>query len=154
VPTVAESGIEIRFPDGVICTKHDAENSIWPGVDFIFDGGDAWIWLEIKNWRRAGPKRKTLSELNSKLWFEDNLVPKFLGTTSYLAHRGVFVSKPLTYVALLESSPLNRDIMVNANKLIRQHIRPSGPWKSPLMAVVVSLAEWNLRYPDYPARAI
>jgi len=88
-----ESGIEFDFSAALSCSKHDAVNRVWPGVDFVVEEPARWIWLEVKNWepaalpprRRGGQRRSFLSKMRSSTFFSEVLRAKFIGTSAFLA---------------------------------------------------------------------
>lgn len=76
---VQESEIEFDFSRAVLVVKHDAENRIWEGGDFLIEETGGSIWLEVKNWeqstveprRRGGQRRRFMCAMQSKTYFRD-----------------------------------------------------------------------------------
>jgi hypothetical protein len=172
-----ESGIEIDLTNATAHEKHDAINTIWGGVDFVIEeanqGGvdfiigeiDRQIWLEMKSWsprvipphRRGGQRRSYLSKMKSKE-FPKSLREKFLGTCSFLTLTGNPPNAPILYVLLLESAPTDTALRVHMMTRLRSLIPTRGvtarPWSHTISVVVVDVAEWNSRFPQYPARLL
>jgi hypothetical protein len=161
-----ESGIEIDLTRANMHEKHDAVNTVLSGVDFVFtDARNNQYWLEVKNWssavippqRRGGQRRSFLAKMNSRT-FPQELRQKFLGTCTFLALTGTPPAVPIIYIMLLEStatdSALRSHMMTRMRSLLPRNGTRQRPWRHPVEVAVVSVAEWNARFPDYPARPI
>ena len=76
---------------------------------------------------------------------------KFLGTTAFLAWKGIFRKTPLDYVLLFEPHP-RADPSLNApfQDLIRSEL--PIPRHLDIRVFVMNLEKWNQTYPDYPAK--
>jgi len=154
-----ESGIEFDFSAALSCTKHDAENRIWDGVDFLIEEPKRWIWLEVKNWEpstllpreRGGVRRSFLSKMKSRTYFTDVLRAKFIGTSAYLALTNQHPAKDIVYVVLLESPRFDSALKLQATQRMRSLIPRRRPWFVKVGVAVVDLAEWNSRFSEYPA---
>lgn len=157
-----ESGIEFDLSAGVSHSKHDAVSTFLPAVDFLIEEPTRWIWLEVKNWepstlapsKRGGARWSFLCKLKSKHFFNEELRGKFLGTSTFLVLTGNHPVAAITYVILLESPKLDAALKLHATQRMRQLLRPQYPWVHPVNVAVLDLAEWNLRFPAYPARRL
>jgi hypothetical protein len=157
-----ESEIEFDFTRSSLAVKHDAANTIFPGVDFIIEEPHRWIWVEVKNWegasvpaaRRGGQRRSFLSKLRSNVFYTDTLRAKFTGTTTYLVLTGNHPKKEVLYIALLESPKMESALMGHASRKLSQLIKRDSLWQITVNAAVMDLAEWNARFPEYPARSV
>lgn len=123
--TVVESSIEFTYNPPCSFTKFDGagRNTIWKGVDFIIDEWDRWLWLEIKNFRYGRFRNKRLTDAR-RTRLNSDLFQKFLGTTTYLAHKGDFICKPLFFAVILEVPEPDFDLKYHANDFLRRCIRP------------------------------
>ena len=156
MPTVVESGIEFSYAAPASFVKLDVgdhSRSGWKGVDFVIDEGKAWIWLEVSNYRYDRLRHIRISNMNRNRLF-DELLGKYLGTTSFLAHKGDFVCKPLLYALILEVPSFDSSLLNASLDRMRNYVRPSGPWKCPVQAAVMNLESWNDRFPEYEARRL
>ena len=113
-----ESGFRFDFSAAQGCVIHDkAEphdgNTFWSGVDFRIFEPNCEIWIEVKSWRLGRvadqtERKRRSADFNSKflsdriIEFRDDIVNKFLGTTSYLAWSGKGVPERVQYVVFLE----------------------------------------------------
>lgn len=162
-----ESRIEFDFTNATSATQHDQPvpghgNSVWPGVDFCVHEGPEWIWLEVKNWNpvhlatknRGGNRWSFISKLKNKS-FTKEIRDKFLGTTAFLAWRDIFPLAPTRFVLLFEPPhTLDAALLVTFQSRIKVQIPNLKTWREPIYVAVLDLAEWNRRYPDYPARLL
>jgi hypothetical protein len=154
-----ESGIEFDFSAALSCSKHDAVNRVWPGVDFIVEEPARWIWLEVKNWepaalpphRRGGQRRSFLSKMRSNTFFSEVLRAKFIGTSAFLALTNQHPVKDIVYVVLLESPRLDSALKLHATTRMRGLIPRRGPWFVNVEIAVLNLADWNRLFSGYPA---
>lgn len=154
-----ESGIEFDFSSALSGAKHDVVNRIWDGVDFLVEETTRWIWLEVKNGepsvlpprRRGGQRRAFLSKMKSKRFFTEELRAKFIGTSAFLALTNQHPAKNIVYVALLESPRFDSALKLHATTRMRGLIPRRGPWFVNVEVAVVDLADWNNRFPGYPA---
>ena len=158
---VEESDLRFDFSAAVWCNKHDAANTVFDGVDFVIKEAERRIWLEVKNWegaslparRRGGQRRSFLAKLNSKAYFTQTLRAKFVGTCAYLALTDNPPREPILYVALLESPRMDSALMLHATMRLRGLVRRDR-WRYTVNAVVLNVAEWNERFPDFPVGSI
>jgi hypothetical protein len=160
-----ESGIEIDLTNTPTHEKHDAINTVWAGVDFVIDETNRQVWLEMKSWssrvisphRRGGQRRSYLSKMRGGK-FPKELREKLLGTCSFLTLTGNPPSAPLLYILLLESAPTDTALRVHMMTRLRGLVPTRGvsarPWQHPISVIVVDVAEWNVRFPQYPARLL
>ena len=161
-----ESDIEFDFTKATSVIEHDKisghGNSHWPGIDFCVEDAAGWIWLEVKSWdagrfpasRRGGQRWSFISKMRSSSYTKELRV-KFLGTTAYLAWTGQFTPAPTSFILLFEPpAPIDAALLVTQSHRIRSLIPNLSKWSHPIAAVVLPLAEWNARFPDYPARKV
>lgn len=159
---IIESDIAFDFSAAVWCEKHDQTNTVFPGIDFIIEEVDQQIWLEVKNWegasvplqRRGGQRRSFLAKIVSRAYFNDTLRAKFIGTAAYFAFTGRLPSKLVLYIVLLESPRMTADYKSLAQTRLRGLIERSRLWSVPVTTTVVTLADWQALFPQYPARAL
>ncbi len=157
-----ESGIEFDFSNAVSCSKHDAVNHVWPGVDFLVEEPARWIWLEVKNWepaalpprRRGGQRWSFLSKMKSNAFFAGELRAKFIGTSAFLALTDQHPVKDIVYIILLESPRFDSALKLHATTRMRGLIPRSGPWFVRVEVAVVDLGDWNSLFSGYPATAL
>ncbi len=162
-----ESRIKLDFSNAVRVVPHDGRaggqgNSVWPGVDFCIEEGPEWIWLEIKNWDpahipakdRGGSRWSFICKMKSKAYAKE-MRNKFLGTTAFLAWKGIFPLAPTRFILLFEPPrPLDSALMVTFQSRVRSQVPDLTFWAQPIFVAVLDLAEWNRRYPQYPARLL
>lgn len=157
-----ESDLEFDFTVAASAVKHDATNTVFPGVDFIVDETTRWLWVEVKNWegssvparRRGGQRRAFLAKIKSRPYFSDTLRGKFTGTLAYLALTSNHPTKEILYVALLESPRMDSALMLHATNRLNGLVKRDSIWHFHVSAVVLDLAEWQARFPDYPTRRL
>jgi hypothetical protein len=165
MPVCKESGIEFDFNVAKQVHAHDMkcqctgkygrdDNSLWPGVDFRIEDAEGWLWLEVKNWRVSARNSYT-RKMRSKA-FAGEMREKLLGTAAFLASRkkpDAFPS-PLTLVFLFQPPPsADPGLQGIAYQLIREQIH-SALTPLNISFVVVDIARWNQKFPDYPAKQI
>ena len=159
-----ESDVAFDFSAAIWCDRHDVTNTASQGVDFIIEEPDRQIWLEVKNWhgvsvlphRRGGQAKSFLAKLRGKqkkTFFKEVMRGKFISTVAYFALQQSPLTKPILYVALLESSRMDAHILSTSTTELRSLVR-AGKWAVPVEAIVVNLAEWQVRFPEYPAHAV
>lgn len=162
-----EQTLEIDFTNAVSVVPHDNRpggqgNSIWPGVDFCLQDGPDWIWLEVKNWdpthiapnRRGGTRWSFICKMQSKT-FTKEVRDKFLGTTAFLAWTGTFPLAPTRFILLFEPPhALDAALLVTFQTRLKAQIPDHVLWQQAVHVAVLNLAQWNQRFPDYPARLL
>ena len=162
-----ESGIEFDFTNAVSVVQHDKPapghgNSVWPGVDFCIEEPPDWIWLEVKSWDpariapkdRGGNRRSFICKMKSKA-FTKEMRDKFLGTTAFLTWRGIFPLAPTRFILLFQPPHvLDSALLVTFQSRIKSQVPNLSLWQAPVFVAVLYLAEWNRRYPQYPARLL
>lgn len=162
-----ESRIEFDFTRAVSAVPHDKPapghgNSLWPGVDFCIQEGTDWLWLEVKSWDpapilpkdRGGSRWSFLCKMRSKE-FAKEARGKFLGTTAFLAWSNRLPLAPTRYILLFEPPrPLDAALLVTFQTRLKPQVPDLAVWAAPVFVAVLDLAEWNRRYPDYPARLL
>ena len=164
-----ESGIAFDFSAAVSHQKHDAPlvNQVWEGVDFIIEEPDRWIWLEVKNWEpstmlpreRSGARRTFLAKMRPvNGFFTQVLRAKFVGTVAFLCLTGAAPTKKVLYVMLLESPKLDSAMKTRAGDIMRSQIPKKGPlnvpWRIRVSVLVLSLADWQSTFVQYPAQGL
>ncbi len=162
-----ESRIEFDFTSAAAAVQHDKPapghgNSIWPGVDFCVDDGGEWIWLEVKSWDpahipakdRGGMRWSFICKMKSKT-FTKEIRDKFLGTTAFLAWRDIFPLAPTRFILLFQPPhTLDSALLVTFQSRVNSQIPSLRLWAEPVSVAVLDTAEWNRRYPQYPARLL
>ncbi len=160
-----ESKIEFNFDTAIRVYTHDLKcsctgnyrsdgNSLWPGIDFRVLDHVGWIWLEVKNWRVSAHNeypRKMKSET-----FAREMREKFLGTDAFLASKRDpdALPRPLMLIFLFQPQHgADPALKGAAQQLIRNQIHNA---LTPLNIkfAVLDVADWNRKFPDYPARQI
>ena len=87
--------------------------------------------------------------------FTKEMRDKFLGTTAFLTWRGIFPPAPTRFVLLFQPPrPLDSALLVTFQTRIKSQIPNLSLWQEPIYVAVLDLAEWNRRYPQYPARLL
>lgn len=162
-----ESRIEFDFTQSVSVTPHDARpgghgNSVWPGVDFCIEDGGECIWLEVKSWDpthvpakdRGGQRWSFICKMRSKEYAKE-MRGKFLGTTAFLAWSRRFSLAPTRYILLFEPPHmLDSALLVTFQSRVKSQVPNLRSWAEPVFVAVLDTAEWNRRYPQYPARLL
>lgn len=161
---VEESGIAFDFTAAHSLVKHDAQNQVWPAVDFLIEEAESWVWLEIKNWEpatlpephRETARQKFLEDITRQSYFRD-LREKFFGTCTFLTLTGQPPTQKILYVVLIESPRFDPALKLQAMKRLQDAMptqQKGTVWATiPFAVVVVDLAEWNRRFSEYPAKA-
>lgn len=169
-----ESNIEFDFSTARTVIEHDKTtptyaggsvhgNNIWPGVDFcIEESSGEWIWLEVKNWdpthiapnRRGGTRWSFICKMRSKEYAKE-MRNKFLGTTAFLAWQNKLPLVRTQFVMLFEP-PKPLDVAVFGSRIERMKslIPDLRIWAQPVKVSVLTVSDWNMRFPSYPARII
>ena len=162
-----ESRIEFDFTRAASAVQHDKPapghgNNVWPGVDFCLQDDLEQLWLEVKSWHpahfapkdRGGSRRSFLSKMKSKV-FTQEVRNKFLGTTAFLAWTNSFAPAPTRFILLFQPPrPLDAALLVTFQNRIKSQVPNLRVWQQPIYVAVLDLAEWNCRYPEYPARLL
>lgn len=162
-----ESRIKFDFTNAAGVVGHDKPapghgNSIWPGVDFCIEEASEWIWLEVKSWDpmhipakdRGGLRWSFMCKMKSKVYAKE-IREKFLGTTAYLTWRDIFPLAPIRYILLFQPPhPLDAALLSTFQTRVGSQIPNLSRWAQPIFVAVLDVDEWNLRYPDYPARLL
>ena len=140
-------------------------NTFWPGVDFcIEDAPDEAIWLEVKNWNpaslapkvRGGNRRSFLSKMKSNS-FAQEMRGKFLGVSSFFAWDSRPLPSNVRFLLLFEPPhPIDAALVLTFGHKVKQQLMPPKAltWRSRIAVGALTLAEWNVRFPDYPARQL
>lgn len=167
-----ESNIEFDFSAALRVMKHDKPidpahpeqqgNTNWPGMDFCIEEAAGWIWLEVKSWdpthiapqRRGGNRWSFICNMRSDIYAKD-MRNKFLGTTSFLAWTNTFPLAPTKVVMLFQPPrPMDSALVGSRSLRMRGHIPNRSLWQKPILVSVLTVDEWNLRFPLYPARLL
>jgi len=81
---------------------------------------------------------------------------KFFGTAAFLAWTGQFIPSKVTYVVVLEPPRLLDKALLGT--FMQQRLAPAFPspnaWIHPLNCIVIDVSDWNLLYPNLPARIL
>ena len=163
----AESSIAFDFSGAVSVAAHDKPppgqgNTTWPGVDFCIEEPDEWIWLEIKNWnpahiapvRRGGSRWSFICKMRSAIYTKE-MRNTFLGTTAFLAWRGIFVPAPVRFILFFQPPhPLDAALLVTMQTRMKSQIPNRAIWAQPIQVSVLDQAEWNSRFRHCPARLV
>lgn len=167
-----ESNIEFDFTAALRVLEHDKAldpanplrqgNTTWPGVDFCLEEVSGWIWLELKNWdpahvdpRRRGRDRWSFICKMKSDTFAKDMRNKFLGTTAFLAWTNAFPLAPIRFIMLFEPPyPMDSALLGSRTLRMRDHIPNRRIWQQPVHVSVLTLREWKLRFPHYPARLL
>ncbi len=142
-----------------------ARNTFWPGIDFcIEDAPDETIWLEVKSWNpasippkdRGGSWRSFQSKMKSAA-FAKEMRGKFLGTSSFFAWDGRAMPPVVRFILLFEPPrSIDAALLLTFGQKVKQQLMPPKTlaWRSRIEVSALTLAEWNQRFPDYPARPV
>lgn len=162
-----ESRIEFDFTSASAAVQHDKPapghgNSVWPGVDFCIEDGGEWIWLEVKSWDpapipakdRGGMRWSFICKMKSKA-FTKEIREKFLGTTAFLTWSNIFPLAPTRFILLFQPPhTLDSALLGTLQTRVKSQIPNLRIWAEPVSVAVLDTAEWNRRYPQYPARLL
>ena len=166
-----ESGFAFDFTAALNSAVHDKDaphdgNTFWPGVDFrVFSTGKE-VWVEVKSWSfkkilDSVERKSAKKDYRTKLLqgradeFRDDIVGKFLGTTSYLAWSGLGVPNRVFYIVFLEPPDRGSAALLGP---FRDRLRDefknaqSRPWGHKIMYEVVDLARFQSLFPNYPVK--
>jgi len=167
VSVFEESGFRFDFAKAdksVIHDKTTAENdgnTIWPGIDFRIFEQKRQVWVEVKSWSfkkivDKAERHHASRDYRIKMGadgFRDDILAKFLGTTSYLVWSNRGIPSKVLFVVFLE--PPNRgsralllpfqDRLRDTFKNLRQQ-----PWGGRIGYVVVDMQAFMSVLPDYP----
>jgi len=137
-------------------------NTFWPGIDFhIEDTSGEAIWLEVKSWNpafiapkdRGGSRWSFLSKMKSR-HFATEMRGKFLGTSSFFAWDGRTLPSTVRFILLFEPPhPIDAALTLAFGHKVKQQLMPPKvlAWRRRIEVSALTLAEWNRRFPDYPA---
>ena len=166
-----ESGFLFDFTSASNSTIHDKAfpndgNTFWPGVDFRVFEGHREVWIEVKSWRRKlvhdkVERRTTQKDFARKLIddaaseFRDDIVSKFLGTTSYLAWSGNDIPRAVLYIVFLE--PPNRGsrpLLLSFQDRLRDQFKnaQTRSWGKRIAYRVVDMAGFQELFPHYAVK--
>ena len=140
-------------------------NQFWPGIDFhIEDAPDDVIWLEVKSWNpaqfaprdRGGQRRSFQCKMKSKS-YPMEVREKFLGASAFFAWDSRPIPLKVRFLLLLEPPhPMDSALILTFGHKVRSQLMPPRilTWRRRMEVSALTLAEWNRRFPDYPARII
>ncbi len=140
-------------------------NTFWHGVDFRVMEDSQEVWIEVKSWstqqinqqmawRSIDKDYKTRTKANE---LRDEIIDKFLGTTSYLTWSGTGIPNRVLYVVLLQ--PPNRrsaPLLLPFRDRLRDKFKnaQSRSWGGRIVYEVVDLAQFQSLFPHYPVRRV
>jgi hypothetical protein len=161
-----ERQMEFDLTAAVSVTKHDAQggrgNNLWPGVDFRIEQPSEWIWLEVKSWDpthiqakdRGGTRWSFICKMRSKVYTKE-MRGKFLGTSAFLAWTNALPLATTRYVLLFQPpQPLDSALLGTLMTRLQSQIPNLPIWAAPITVSVLNLEQWNVRFPQYPARLL
>ncbi len=172
-----ESGIEFDFTRAANVIEYEnlfaglpgasatQRNTFWPGVDFcVEDVPGEFIWLEVKSWNpaslapkdRGGNRWSFLCKMRSNP-FAQEMRGKFLGTSSFFAWDGRVLPSHVQFLLLFEPPhPMDSALLLTFSHKVKARITPPKilTWRNRIEVGALTLAEWNIRFPDYPARLL
>ena len=103
---------------------------------------------------RGGSRWSFISKMKSTE-FAKEMRGKFLGTASFHLWDGLPLTQTVRFVMVIEPPHRIDDALVLAfSHRVMQQIMPPRivPWRDRITVTAFPLAEWNLRFPEYPAR--
>jgi len=177
VSVFVESNIEFDFTNARSAFEYEKvlnslpgasaarRNKFWPGIDFhIDDTANSSIWLEVKNWDpanisavRIGGSRWSYTCKMKSDKFAAEMRNKFLGATSFFAWDSRAIPNNVHFLLLFEPPhPMDSALVLTLGHKVKQQLMPPRvlPWRQRITVGALTLAEWNLRFPDYPAAKI
>ena len=140
-------------------------NTFWRGVDFRVTEDTRAIWVEVKGWNsrqifqqgRRGASRLDFERRLKANELRDEIIDKFLGTTSYLAWSGMGLPDRVFYVVFLEppdrgSAPL----LLPFRDRLRDEFKnaQARTWGRRIEYEVVDLARFQTLFPNYPVTRV
>lgn len=169
-----ESGFSFDFRAALHSVVHDkAEpfgdgNAFWPAIDFRVVESDYEVWIEVKSWSFKAildrvARRSAKKDFESKLLkkgadeFRNDIVGKFLGTTSYLAWSGHKLPASVCYVVFLEPPDRGtRPLLGPFQDRLRDEFKNAQgrAWGKRIQYWVVDLSGFNKDFPQYPVTRI
>ncbi len=174
---LAESNIEFDFAEayralnyedllsGLPGASRNQSNTFWPGIDFhVEDTPGEVIWLEVKSWNpdsiapkdRGGSRWSFQCKMKSNA-FAQEMRGKFLGASSFFAWDNRDLPSNVRFILLFEPPhQMDSALVLTLGQKVKQQLMPPKilPWRNRINVAALTLAEWNLRYPDYPAKKI
>jgi len=169
-----ESGFEFDFTSAPYSIIHDKDfpqdgNTFWPGVDFRIFEAEREVWIEVKSWsfklildkieRRTAKKdftRKLLKDAADE--FRNDIMAKFLGTTSYLVWSGNSIPHKVLYLVFLEPPDRgSRPLLGPFQDRLRDQFKNAQarrPWGKRIAYRVVDLKEYQQMFPNYPVKRV
>jgi hypothetical protein len=169
-----ESNIEFDFTKAhsvieyeTLLTRHPGasptqRNTFWPGIDFQVEEspGDA-IWLEVKSWNPASVPPKDRGGSRRSFWykmrserFAGEMRGKFLGASAFFLWENVPLPSNVRFLLVFEPPhPIDTPLVLAFGHKVKQQMMPPRvlPWRRRIDVGALTLAEWNARFPDYPA---
>ncbi len=140
-------------------------NTFWKGIDFhIEEMSGEIIWLEVKSWnpknipakKRGGSRRSFQCKMKSTA-FAAATRNKFLGTSAYFAWDNRALPAKVRFLLLFEPPhPIDSALMLTFSDKIKSQLMPPKvvSFRTRIEIGAMNLAEWNKRFPDYPASLI
>jgi len=145
--------------------KHDAPpHNIWRGVDFRVMETSREVWVEVKSWKFKAmqdrtERKRSQGDYNQKFLknkvneFRDEIITKFLGTTSYLAWSQIGVPSRVYYIVFLEPPNRGSQALIGPfQDRVRNEFKnvQTLSWGRRIQYKVVNLAEFQREFPNYP----
>ncbi len=166
--TFDESGFRFDFSaassGAIIHDKNDDGcdgNTFWPGVDFRVKEAPQEVWIEVKSWSlqsilerasRRGAGRDFALKMAADQ-FRDDIVAKFLGTTSFLAWSGIGIPQKVKFVVFLEPpNRASRALLSPFKDRLCDEFKnaQARPWGRKLGFMVVDFELFASEFPTYP----
>ncbi len=159
---VREGTLEIQFPQGVSVKRFDGEDHglshCMKAVDFIFDLGDSYIFLEIKD-----PQQNTDHKRASASWVEkflsgaidEDLKYKYRGSFLY-AWAAEQIKKPIDYYVVVAIEALSEAELLHRTDELKRKLPVEGPrsgiWRRRIVrkCAVFNMSTWNRMMKNYP----
>jgi hypothetical protein len=136
-------------------------NTVWPGVDFRVKEANKEVWIEVKSWslqsildrasRRGAHRDFTIKMAADQ--FRDDIVAKFLGTTSFLAWSGIGIPQKVNFVVFLEPpNRATRALLSPFKDRLRDEFKnaQARAWGRKLGFMVVDFELFTSEFPAYP----
>ncbi len=160
-----EGDLVFAFDDGLAVRKFDGPDHgmshFLKAVDFVVESDTEITLIEVKDpgspdipdRHRAAQDARNLEKVRTGELFNAELAPKLKDSLFYLYLRRQLPDKDLRYLILLSFGRLDVALLMNAQDRLRRACAcPENPemWQRRYAVALLTLEEWNRRFPGMP----